>query len=431
MNSLESLENLTDVGRFRQYRIGLELRRQYSKYLGYDSSRILAFSSPLYRCIESLELILQGLYNIDWPMGRGIHAALEKDCVHCLPSGSGSALEWRSVGINTTFLPALFYGFLNSCKYRKEHPSPVDQDLTRSEDISALVGLEKLAEVLLQHYKQPMSLSALGLWSTIGSELNLVRTRSTMKYADHYSDWINTVVSKRGDQSINLFDLYEQMSVFGYRDRVVGLANYVQTGPILTSIVESQLVALRGVASSERQQVYKNKKLIIYSSHDSILQLVLHTLKVIDADGESFEDRFYHWAYSGDQLGQFLAGLKMSSFGFSMKFELFEMELESKPGTSFAHVQLSIYNQEDGKYTPIDYRLVALGDACQRLFFFKYPEAGQADLQHFYDSYFPIDKTYSCPFELFRNVTSEFMIENHKLEQICAFNESNSNKTKP
>lgn len=411
---------MTDAGKLRQYRIGLELRRQYSKYLGYDSSHILALSSSINRCVESLQLILRGLYNIDWTMNRGLYAALEKDCVICLPTGSGSALEWESVPINTTFLPSLFYGFLNQCKYRKDHPSLVDSDLTTSEDISALVGLDKLAEILWERYKQPMSFMALDLWSTIASELNLVRTRSTIKYTDHYNDWVNMVVSRRGDMSISLFDLYEQMAVFGYRDRVTGPANYVQTGPILTSIVESQLVALTGVASNERMQAYKNKKMVLYSSHDSIMQLLLFTLKIIDADGESFEDRFYQWAYSGDRLGQFLAGLKMSSYGMSLKFELYEMELESRPGDSFAHVQLSIYNQEDGKSAPVDYRLVELGEACQRLFLFKYPDADDCELLEFYDSYYPIDKTFSCPFDLFRNVTSEYMIDDEKLKSLCA-----------
>lgn len=408
------------------YKIGLETRKKYSHYLDYDSKHILALSSPIYRCQDSLQTILKGLYNIEWTKDKG--RALVSKMNHCsanntcpsLSTGSGSPDEWRKVNIDTETLPTLTYEFLNQCAYRLNNPSPVDSDLMNSKDVKSLPAIEKLRDIIKTRYNQEFDFFALGLWSTISSELNLVRTESTYNYTNHYNDWINDVIIAKHDYAISLYDLYEQAAVFAYRDRVVGEANHIQTGQLVTSIIESQLVALGKNATNQRMKKYQDKKMIFYSSHDSIIQLILHSFNVINIES-SFENRFSKWYRSQDSVGKMLSGLKMPSYGMSMKFELWELEAVTDDN-KFQFVQLSIYNEEDVKFRDIEYKLVDFGTACNRLFKKKYPKASSDQLSSFYKTSFQYDKKRNCPFELFRNVTSDILIDDMKVHQLCDTN---------
>lgn len=419
------LHNLTETGKFRMYRVGLETRRKYRHYVDYNSSSILALSSPILRCQDSLLQILKGFYNIEWTKDKG--RALVSKMNSCssknqcpLSTGSGSPDEWRNVLIDIETLPTLSYEFLNQCGYRVNNPSPIDSDLMNSKDVKSLPAVEKLRDILKQRYDQDFNFFALGLWSTISSELNLIRTESTYNYTSHFNDWIIEVIKAKNNYAITLYDLYEQVAVFAYRDRVAGEANHIQTGQLLTSIIESQLVALGKNATNDRMQKYKDKKMILYSSHDSVMQLILHTLNVIRVES-TFEDRFNKWYKSQDGVGKLLSGLKMSSYGMSMRFELWELE-SIEDGDKFQYVQLSIYNEDDAKFQDIDYKVVELGSACNTLFRKKYPKASSDKLSSFYKTNFQLNKKQSCPFELFLNVTSDIVIDDIKIHKLCATN---------
>lgn len=339
----------------------------------------------------------------------------------CFGTGSGSPDEWRRVPIDVNTVPALVYQYLNNCTYRKQHPSPLDTDLMSDPEIKSLPGVEQLKTLLKEKYGQDFNFPVLGLWSTIASEMNLVRTESTYQYTDHYADWVNKPVStlRRSSDPITMFDLHEQLAVLAYRDRVVEESRYVQMSPIVTSLIESQLMALGYNSTNERMKLYKDKRMVFYSSHDSILQLLLDSLGLINIEG-TFQSRFERWHKSHDETGKFLSGLKMCSYGMSMRFELWQLEVPGK-NDKFSYVRVYIYNKEDAKYEPIDYKPVEFGSACRRLFERQNPNASSRELTRFYNPVFQVDYKYSCPFDLLRNVTANLMFDEQKIHGLCGY----------
>lgn len=500
------LANLTEIGKMRQFRIGLELRRRYEKILDYNASHILALSSPVLRCQESISDILHGLFDIETTAERGrkltdrynadlgnanrfcfkaddlVHDETfcrgqmvppvsdePKDSPLLLPGGSGFPLEYMRVKIDLSTVPSLTWKFLNNCNWRKNNPSPVDKNLSNSEAIAQLKGINKLVRLLKSRYNVNFNFTTLGLWSTINAEVSLARTRNTIGFGDHYLDWINTALPEYKKIKITLFDLWEQVAVLGYRDRIVGTANHIQLGPMLTSLVQSQGVALAGyhrlhhpvhhdnLDNNRRNLIYKvgdeseagtyidnrlysDKKMIIYSTHDSILQQLMINLSLIQFEPEDFETRFNEWRKS-DYVSKLLAGLKMTEFGSSLVFELFETEVvdtrkrrdEPEPlesnhlvpsrGKKFPFVQALLYNEPDGKFKPVEYRRLRFGAACRRKFREIHQALGKAKIDSMLAKFrvpgFPLDEDLSCPFELFKQVTSAFMLQPAELNKLC------------
>lgn len=375
-----------------------------------------------------MQHILRGLYNIEWTKRDGRQLLSKLNCTNTtsksnrhgctkqsLAEDSGSPDEWRNIPIDTKLVPFLTENKLSDCRYRKEHPSQIDANLTIDPQIKSLIGVQFLKDTLKKKYDQELTYSCCSLWSTIAAEMNLMRTQSTINYTDHYSDWVNLPVVSKAGSTITLFDLFEEVVVLTYLNRVVDEANYIQTGPIITSLIESQMIALGHNSTSERMQKYKDKKMVIYTSHDSILQKLLFSLGLFNFE-TPFEQRFFKWDKIDDDVGKFLDGLKMPSFGLSARFELYEAELEGKKN-KFPYVQLSLYNQEEAKFRPIEYKHIDFGSACRHLFKKKYPKA--KDLSRFYDPDFQIDLKHSCPFELLRNLTSNLIIDDKKFSQLC------------
>lgn len=449
------LSNLTDAGKLRQYKLGLETRRHYSGYLDYNASQILVYSSPMFRCIQSVELTLRGLFDIGSYKEKNLKKQYEcylkqkqqssllssnhsdskgKDAnKKCLPSGAGSPDEYKKVLIDTQNMPALIYEFLNNCKYRKENPSPVDVDITNSPEIKKLPGIELLRTTLMERYNQSLNFSSISLWSTIESEMDLVRTEETIQYAKHYLEWVNKPIvndTKSPLADITLFDLYEAATVLGYRDRVVDTALRVQIGPIIASVIESQQVALTTNSNStfatsmsnsiseEQTKKYQDKKMIIYSGHDSIMQLILNYMGVINFEG-TFEQRFHKLKKTDDELSKFLNGIRMCSYGMSFRLELYQTRIINSPDT-FAYIQLSIYNRNDAKFHDVDYPLVPFGSICRRKFVKKYPRA-KNELSRFYPYEFQTNQEFNCPYELFKNITADIMIDRADLKRICDY----------
>lgn len=579
------LQNITETGKLRQYRIGLELRRRYGHLIGYDSNSILTFSSSITRCRESARDTLRGLFDNQLTLQRGLdfiedcgngfngsatsndplndaslmhyhnyynHHHHRNDGRHCrIPNGSGSPLEWKNISIDIETIPVLNFEFLNSCPYRISNPSPVDEDLMRSKSIASLKGLEELRSIIKDRYKLDFNFTALGLWSTLAAEIRLARTRQTYDYGRKLYDWVNKQVTDYKSGKVTLFDLFEHIAVLGYRDRVVGEANWIQLSPIVSAIIGSQLVALNqtdrvGINGFDRRylgnlmahnnandyynssnndglertsdnktfkDLFSSKRLIIYSSHDSIMQLLMHRLGLVRAvDGNEFEQRLAKWKGKINQHRQhhyqkqqfytsvnshllldyneierdnydtemFLEGLKMSSFGASLAFELWQIEriegpkdrwesvsVESEKSnnhtaerqhhkyhkTRYSYVQALLYNREDGQYEPVVYKPLALGSVCQTMFKEQYPGASLDRFYEFFtatvnDSHEALgngygsghginvvdsesrqsdrayrsasDRALSCPFELFRNVTANLMLDINKMNALCS-----------
>lgn len=495
------LSNLTDIGKMREYRIGLALRKQYDSFLGYDTSKVLVMSSPMYRCIESSAHILRGLYELEWGRQAGQrYAALclnsdvsnttvianstqQKDATgshsHCkpLPAGVGAGDAWRRVPIDTKLLPMLTYEFLNNCKYRKQNPSAVDEDLLKSADIKALPGVDALARVLRRRYGLPFNYTGLYIYSNIISELSLMPTQETLHYNDHFMDWIDIAVNRvsshaisapdavtlqnssldanitvfSADDAVNaphnhtepirLLDVYEAVNLFAYRDRLQGDADYIQTGSIVTSMIESQLVALGQLNSSDtnRAKPYENKRAILYISHDTTIQKLLWDLNIIDTRGLDYESRFHKLnagaRHDNNLIEPFLAGVKMSSYGMSVRFELWNAETKivrhytnnsgtkpqapERPEEQMAYVKAHIYNNDDGRFAEVKYKQIDMGRACNHAFRRKYPNATKHELASFYPNNLQLDTKASCPFNLLRNVTSHLMVSEERIKQLC------------
>lgn len=450
---LTRLGELTDLGRFRQYRLGLDTRRQYNDYLGYNSSKLAAYSSPLSRCVESMQYTLRGLFDNQWPKDRqrsiltqgrptscSKHhqksAGQELSCAINLPEGSGFGDEWKRVEVDKETIPMLTYDFLNQCKFRIDNPSPIDKNLTHSPAIRSLIGIERLRKLLLEHYGQELNFYSLGLWSTLSSELNLVLTRSNAELERSFiTDLIGQVVSTRSKSLLTLYDVYEQAVLLGYRDRLEGDSEYIQSGSLITSVIESQLNALDEKSDSDEwlwpSKTYEGKKMLLYSSHDSILQRMLFSLGIIHMEPAQFEARFAKWYKSKDDLAKFLAGLRMSSYGMSFRIELWQTTLNQESGIKrFPYVKVSMYNQEDPKFQEVEYRPVEIGTACMRLFRDKYGVEALDELSRFYDPELvaPSDKRRICPFDLFLNVTSELRVSKRRLQlELCPSGEQNHN----
>ena len=458
------LSNLTEEGKFRQYRIGLELRRKYSKFFDLDTNHVLAFSSSIVRCVESLEQTLGGLFSVDQTLEDGLEftrqvsscfqrdpyqlGAVSEKTRKCIkeelnvhmPNGPGFPNRWKSIRIDTKSIPVLNYNYLKNCPANLTN-KPIDRDLRESDSIRKLAGFERLATLLKQRYDLNFNFTALAWWSSIAAELRLARSWQTLEHGQHFYVWVSQPAAGDGrnnqtlvaptataGKSPSLFDLYEQVVTLAYRDRIIGEANYVQLAPLIGSLLQSQLVALGKDGARLKpllpDEHYKDKKMIFYSTHDSILQLLLHRLQIIDInENEPFEKRWNRMKNS-DEVSQLLAGHKMTKFGFSLVFELWQMEAsgeqqELSEKTTFEYIQLAVYNREDGKFKPVDYKRVQMGKVCRRLFLRLYPRQKLELDEQFYDEQFKIDQKFSCPLKLFRNVTSAYEFDLNKFNSIC------------
>lgn len=404
--------------------------------MDFESASFLAFSSSLYRCQESAAETLRGLFSNEWPIGLGLGLAREYTLANCssndtctvkskLPDGFSWPSDNKNIPIDTQTLPMLSYEYLHRCKYRLAHPAPGEADLRALKGVKDLPDLKELEKILDSRYATKFNSTALDLWSTINDELRLIKTRQTIDWSKRHFDWINKPIgsnSKAASNKITLFDLYEQVVVLGYRYTTVGVARYVQVGPILTSLLESQKMALNYPNTSlfESSKMYANRKVILYSSHDEIMQLLMETLSIFDTqeDQLTFEQRSNKWEMAGEHE-QFLAGLRMPKFGISMLVELWEAR-EAAKGTAnrLAYLLAYLYNREDA-LAGVKYRRLEFGSICVRLFRKLYPD-DESYLQFFAKfSQFKLDEKFSCPFELFKNVTSNYMISAKQLSDLC------------
>lgn len=457
------LSNLTDIGKYRQYRIGLKLRELYKDYLGFNSSEILALSSEVYRCYHSLQETLRGLYDVSFTRYFNLKL-LKKYQDNCLSTGLSNynndnqrkvchlmkcekdyaiANEWKKINIHTNIVPTLSWTYLDNCPWKKKNPFLVDKDAYLSPNIAKLKGIKKLEKTLIDNYKLGnLNYSMTHVWSTILAELNVFHTQTTYSDMKHFLHWINEPANdnhnyiKRDDtddeddedvnehDEVTLFDLLEEATIQIYNDRIQGHAALIQNGPILTSLIDSYLVATKQydrVYNKNSINYYKDKKLILYSTHDSIIINILSSLDLIDFGNREifmqntpYESRFRKYNNEKSDVVKLLNGIRMPAFGSSLRFELIELEYYNE---RFYYVQMFIYNNEDPKYSDIEYEKVQLGTMCQIRYMHLYPNKNK--MYTFYNSNFEFDKRFGCPLELFRNLTSNFLMSQEKLEKAC------------
>lgn len=468
--------NLNDVGRSRMYRMGMELRQTYDSLIGFETNRVAVYSSDVPRCVNSAEFMLRGLYELE--IGRQIGRQYKSMClfVHdktnasenyapkckSLGLGDGTINAIKNITIDTKSLPSLNYKYINNCKFSKQSPNLIDADLMRSPDVRALPGVDALARVIKRRYDLPFTETCLYLYFNIVCEFSLYKTQSTIGEDDHYSDWMSIPVEmvemyeisatdptrvaniSRAHRDalarslldpIRLFDVFEAVNVYAYRDRVYGPYEYAGPGPILTSIIESQLSALgQHNSSSARMSTYAGKKLLLYNTHDTVIQKMLWLLGVIDDQNMSYTARFHKHA-KGTSLDtnmapQLMAGISMSAYGASVRFELWRAEVQLPEAADdavethnnkeqFAYVTAQVYSNDDGRLADIDFQDAQLGSACRRTFKKMYSNASDTELAKYYSSNVKLDSKTACPFELLRNITARLMIDDDKLSELC------------
>lgn len=457
--------NLTETGKLRMYRIGLELRKAYSNFLDFDRRQILAFSSPVQRCIESLENTLNALMDLgtivdDEIANLGASEAqtreigptnnnnnnsnrkkrnfMSKDISNSLTMNEeqqfGQADEWQKVNIDLKTVPTLSIAYLLSCSLIRKRAyqiglNRVQYILENSSELDSLVGMNELERILEERYgfRGSMLRSRISLlYSTIKSELELRHGKGTFNCTNHFRDWFNRPVATRlvnddkpRELKLTLFDVLEQATLRnfinfrGHHDRLL------QSGPILKSILESQLVALG--LTSRTGHIYEGKKMIFYSTHDIVFTRLLRDLSLIRTTNVlSFEDRFFAIKANLDSITEedkVLAGMKPCSYGASLRIELWQVErplLDLKATI----VKMSIYSQPDGKYKEINYQPIKIGSLC-RSRFLKRHMTDTNSLSGLYRPELELNEEFDCPFELFRDLITEYQIDHASLKRMC------------
>lgn len=454
------LTNLTEIGYYREFKIGLKIRELYRDFLKFELNEVLALTSSVQRCIDSLRQTLKGLFNIEQSRYESVDLLMRiqedpscsiediSSCPLLARDSPGSAEQWKLIHLDQNLVPSLDYNYVENCPITVKNPSIYDSNVLLDPNINRLSGLRSLQEIMQDRYNLPLNYSVQNIWSTVLCELNIIRTQRTFPYTSHFIDWYNLPATESGiiysssandtlqefnkrakSTQITLFNLLEAVTLIVNVDRLAGNKDLLQVGPMLTSLIDSQLIAMGREDELTDPNLakanYRDKKMIIYSTHDTVLTKFLASLGFLNMDG-TFEGRFEKYHNSEDYL-QWLNYIRMPAFGVSVKFELLEAEYvkdekDKEPVKSFFYVQMSIYNSEDIVITPIDYHPIELGTLCSEQFNYNYPDGRISD---FYDDNLNIDKRYACPFNLFKNLTSRYLITKNRTEQLCNSTTSN------
>lgn len=403
------------------YEVGRALRQQYQEFLDYDPNSTLALSSNALRCRKSLEATLQGLYEITSTVANGHRLAekLANNDYSGIGSGCGNSDAWKHVRPDTSLVPDLGVDLYPSSLYAKNHPSELQEDLGSDEDISKLPGIQRLKQILKQRYDYDFNLDVTSIWIALECELYLDRTRETLIYMDHFDDWIHEPVAEDYSDpdnkvSLDIYDIFEEIVVLAYLGNFADKnTDYIVISPIMNIIFESQAIALGESVSSKTASRYRNKKLVISSTHDTILMMLLYDLGILQTDGATFVDRLLAAKKSGSSgLKRFIDGLGMCHFGLSLRFEL--VQLMNAEGNESPVIRLFVYSEPDPR-KEVEWAQVPLGDACRRRYTQMYPEG---DLASYYSAEFVFSERLECPRKLFQNVTSPWIFDQEKYDRI-------------
>lgn len=402
------------------YTLGRALRKKYSDFFDYDSKSILALTSNSQRCKDSLEATLEGFYEItNQPeKGREMAEKFQSGDMKGVSPGKGSSSAWLDVQLDPNLVPTLDYKYYASSNYIKNHPSILRKDLVLDPQIRKLPGLDRLREIITQKYGLPFTTKVFNAWSAIDCELYLDRTLETMKYMDHFADWIHEPIAEDSNGpgpkiSVDLLELFEEVVLLGFLGMVDKKYDYLMMSPTINSLRESQDVALGRAVLNDRAAQYVNKKLILYSTHDSVLTMLLFDLGLIHTDGGTFVKRMLAAKRAGaTNLDKYLAGLMMCNFGISLRFELWQ--ITSANGHERPVIRLYIYNQPDPS-EPVEWVPIPFGQLCKRRYAEMYPNEGTSspptdDLR--------LDETYDCPKEIFDKITAPWILDQEKYDRI-------------
>lgn len=420
-NPTTRLGNLTDLGERRMFRMGVALRRMYGDFLDYEPNSVLALTSNSFRCKQTQQATLRGLFSIHSTLENGLELSrrLTKKQLGGLPAGSGSSSAWQQVAQDTQFLPSLDEAFYENSKYAKRHPSPLNKDLKADFQIKRLPGINKLCSIVRDRYKLQCD-ATIDLWTQIECELYLDRTGETIEHMSHFADWIHEPIAQDTalNQSVTLYELFEEVMLLAYLNRIDASGHYLISAPIINSLIESQSVAmgLNGTSSS-RAQRYSGKKLILGSSHDIILTALLHDMGVIKPpEGAAWAKRLMEAKAKGaSDVDKYRAGLMMAHFGLSLKFEL--VRVESSAG-KWHVVRLAIYSEPDPNAAAIEWSPAPLGSVCKSRYLELNPGKNPLLFYPANKSLVKLNEDFDCPFELFKEVMKPWLLDEKKYDKL-------------
>lgn len=430
------VHNLTQLGEFRAFRLGLELREQYKRFLGYNPNELLAFSASQSRCLESAKMLLRGLYDIEGSLEQNLARLACQQDMEAPPSGLAAPEAWRQVPIDDRSLPGLDLNSFYESEWAKQNPPA---DLLASEDLAtadAQLGASVAVKRLLERFQEftggvKLNLSNLNTWTTLRAELCLAHSKDTLKLNKFSRDLVTELVDERDGFKLTMADVFEYCTLaVNLKTLENDVASYVLAGNLLTSLVESQLVAMETDPSGPQMENYRDRKVLVYVSQGLVLHQILQVLnltrkpKTIKKNKKkpvAFEETFFELKREqADELEYCLAGLKQFAPGASLRFELRQFE-SRETDKKFPFVQAAIYNEQDGKFKPIQFKWLKFGKAMRKLF--KASGGSKRELSNFYDSsgeFKLLDKDYSCPLELLRHVTSNLFTTDEKLQELGA-----------
>lgn len=377
------LQNLTDLGKLREFKIGRTLREEYKYYSNFTESEILALSSKVPRCRETIVEILKGI------TFKGIDSGQTE---------FGLAKEAAKYTIDHRLVPTLNAAILSKC--------------LDSQRESRIASYKDYAKERIRNKYKGRSLNA--IWSTIMSELELKHTPETSQLAEHY-DWIHDSYNMGQMTQLDLLEasVAEDSLEDGRRFMLLIM-------PILSSILDSYDSVTQGVKNE-----YSSKKIVLYSTHDYLVINLLKSLNLLTYDTSSFEERFTRSQLkSSNDLDKVLDRLKMPAYGMSLKFELYESKSSSSSTEGkgkFYFIRLAIYNSASNVlYSDVDYQLIKFGDVCRKSLQNIYPSLSPDYIDTKFYENSGIDKRFNCPLELFRNITRKYKVSKREWIRLCS-----------
>ena len=253
----EGLGELTAPGKYRMYKLGETLRQQYQQFLGsnYSPREVYARSSAKSRCLESLSSLLSAFYppdNDQWKWDNKSDPQL------------GSL--WQPIPIYT--VP---FDSMNSDRLlRTEAFCPkVDQEMARLENRQYVQNIIRNESKFLQELSQLVGVKQIRTLLDCKNVYDHLITEYERGYK--WSD--SNIWSPEYEKSIfeRLLPLTELLWFNEWNSTVV---QRLRAGPLIEELTKNMKQV---VVSSQN-----SKKVYLYSTHDSMIALLLHSLQVFN-----------------------------------------------------------------------------------------------------------------------------------------------------
>lgn len=416
-------KNLTDGGRSRMFLLGRELGKLYRSSMAPDASKLLALSSRNDRAYESISFALRGFYNIETKIDDGLKRMSELSeckitnnsltCPHQIPFIHGD--EWKRVKIITKFIPSLESDYFNdNCFNGMRNVCPQYEDLYENSQIKAIPGVEKLRQVVTKLYKKKFDYDFPKSYSNLVPILAQSMHSDLINVSYPMSKWIFTPIITKGKRVYTLKDVFESLSSIYLQACARSFESYLEVGPIIGSLLESQRLAvgdLNNVTRESGNKIYSGKDVIIYSTHDTIITTILYKLGIIRVPTVNDAESFFKISPDKDEIDGFLAGVKTIRYGATFIFELWQ----SNGG--FNYLKLLAYDQDSAWSDHIKFRYVEIGSICNQKLLRSYP---QVNIESYYkDIGADVQRSMMCPFEIWKNISTNLIISREEFNYFC------------